>query len=86
MIAFGDGSHLKDHIINLHNKNGSVHLYNGKYSSSSKVDFLQGNGYDFADTAELLEQMGIESRASQKDIDRVLERFQGKIKNPNQKI
>ena len=86
LIAFGDGSHLKDHIINLHNKNGSVHLYNGKYSSSSKVDFLQGNGYDFADTAELLEQMGIESRASQKDIDRVLERFQGKIKNPNQKI
>lgn len=86
LIAFGDGSHLKDHIINLHNKNGSVHLYNGKYSSSSKVDFLQGNGYDFADTSELLEQMEISSRVSERDLKKVLERFQGKIQNPNQKI
>ena len=53
MVSFGDGSHLKDHIINLHNKNGEVHLYNGKYSGSSKVDFLRGNGYEFADSKDL---------------------------------
>ena len=57
LVAFGDGSHMKDHIINLHNKNGKVHLYNGKFSGSSKVDFLRGNGYEFADSSELLERI-----------------------------
>ena len=58
LVAFGDGSHMKDHIINLHNRNGKIHLYNGKFSGSSKVDFLRGNGYEFADSTELVERVG----------------------------
>ena len=73
MVAFGDGSHLKDHIINLHNRNGDIHLYNGKYCGSSKVDFLRGNGYEFEDSGDLLKRMGLESKLGEKQIEAVVE-------------
>lgn len=85
LVAFGDGSHLKDHIINLHNKNGNVHLYSGIYSGSSKVDFLQGNGYDFKDSSDLLSQMGIKTRISEQTLRRVLTHLESRIINPNQR-
>lgn len=82
MVSFGDGSHLKDHIINLHNKNGNVHLYNGKFSGSSKVDFLRGNGYEFADSKDLLEQLEITGKLSQKQIDELADEFYLKMEEP----
>ena len=82
MVSFGDGSHLKDHIINLHNKNGNVHLYNGKFSGSSKVDFLRGNGYEFADSKDLLEQLKIAGRLTQKQIDELADELYLKMEEP----
>ena len=82
MVSFGDGSHLKDHIINLHNKNGEVHLYNGKYSGSSKVDFLRGNGYEFADSKDLLEQLEFDCTLTQKQIDELADYFYLKMEEP----
>ncbi len=82
MVSFGDGSHLKDHIINLHNKNGNVHLYNGKFSGSSKVDFLRGNGYEFADSKDLLDQLEITRRLTQKQIDELADELYLKMEEP----
>ena len=77
LIAFGDGSHMKDHIINLHNRNGNVHLYNGKFSGSSKVDFLRGNGYEFTDSGELVEKVGGKLKLTPSQIERLtLEMFE----------
>ncbi len=82
MVAFGDGSHLKDHIINLHNRNGQVHLYNGKFSGSSKVDFLRGNGYEFADSHDLLEQLGIKGKLTEEQMQEIANEIYLKMEEP----
>lgn len=59
MVAFGEGSHLKDHITNMHNNSeGRIHLFNDQSGISTKVKFLQGNGYEFSNFGDLSTQMG----------------------------
>jgi hypothetical protein len=54
-----------------------VHLYNGKFSGSSKVDFLRGNGYEFTDSGELVEKVGGKLKLTPSQIERLtLEMFE----------
>ena len=58
MVAFGEGSHLKDHITNMHNNRGKISLFDDGSEKSTKVKFLQGNGYEFYSAGDVASRFG----------------------------
>ena len=53
MVAFGEGSHLKDHITNMHNSRGKISLFDDGSEKSTKIKFFQGNGYEFRNASDV---------------------------------
>ena len=47
MVAFGEGSQLKDHLTNMHNGSGK----------STKIEFFQGNGYEFSNFSTIASRL-----------------------------
>ena len=70
VVGFGDGTLTNDHIQNAHNMNSNLKLYNAP--NATKPKFLAGNGYEFDNALQILNDNEKRRDLSPEELDYLL--------------